>query len=275
MGAVGLRGRISFKMRWLRKDPFNPVAPVTTRYFPPIDAGVFPEQSQSMHSRRARRDFGYRCVAALLVAGLCNVPGAMATTDRPLGTVTDAARAHLDGASAVSGATLYAGDAVETDSQGALRLRLGAGQLYLSASSSMSLEERAGMASVTLARGSASFSLPDPSQFELETPAGILRGSGTKATRGQVSITNAHEIVVTATNGDLVLDNDGELYTIPEGKAYRVVIDGDSASANNDSPQNTQHRKRRLLFFLIGGGALLATSAILWHHVSESQYTPN
>ena len=212
-------------------------------------------------------------MVVVLAAGLCDLP-AIATTDRPLGTVADAEHAHLDGAAVVTGATVYAGDAVETDGQGTVRLRLGTGQLYLSASSSMSLEEHAGLASVTLARGSASFSLPDPTQFELETPAGTLRGSGTNATRGQVSIRNAHEIVVTAAHGDLILDNDGELFTIAEGKSYRVVVDEDSS--DDQGPQSVQgHRKRRrLLFFLIAGGALALTSFALWHHYSESQTTP-
>jgi FecR protein len=187
-------------------------------------------------------------------------------SQKPLGTVAASERARLGGVSAVSGATVYVGDVVETDRHGALRLRLGKGQLYLSAASSASLEEHRGLASVTLAKGSATFSLPDPTQFEIETPAGTLRGSGTKATRGQVSITNPHQVVVTASHGDLVLDHEGDLYTIVEGKSFRIVIDdSDAPGPSEGAPRNTEHRKRKLLFFQIAGGALVATSFQLGH----------
>lgn len=219
--------------------------------------------------------FVQRGIAAVLVAGLISAPVlAGAPNQRALGTIAEANRARLGGTSAVTGTTVYVGDVVETDTQGALRLRLGQGQLYLSASSSASLEEHAGLATVTLAKGSATFSLPDPTQFELETPAGILRGSGTKATRGEVSIHNPSEIVVTASHGDLVLDNDGDFHTIAEGKSFRIVIEEDSAGSADDTPKNTRHRKRKLLFFLIAAGAVVAATIPVWVFASESRSTP-
>jgi hypothetical protein len=237
----------------------------TTLYFPSID-----DRGAAAHSRYMQvgvtRSFGYRCLAALVSTAVAMTPAMAASSyQRALGTVAEADRARLGSGSAVNGATVYVGDVVATDNQGALRLRLGTGQLSLSAASSASLEEHAGLATVTLAKGSASFSLPDPTQFELETPAGTLRGSGTKATRGQVAINSAHEIVVTASHGDLVLDNDGDFYTIAEGKSFRIVIEeaSNSSGASGDAPKNTQHRKRKLLFFSIAGGALFAATVPL------------
>jgi hypothetical protein len=226
-----------------------------------------------MHGAYSRL-FGYRCFAALVswVIGVMPAVGA-SSNQKPLGKVAEADRAYLGGACALNGATIYAGDVVETDKQGTLRLSLGKGQLYLSASSSASLEEHAGLASVTLARGSATFSMPDPAQFELETPAGVLRGSGRNASRGQVVITKPSEIVVSASHGDLVLDNDGQFYTIPEGKSYRVVVDDVRAPAPGDgTSKDTGHRKRRLLFFLVVGGTLVAATLPFSLFGSESPY---
>lgn len=198
-----------------------------------------------------------RLAAALLAVVLSwALSFAGSSRPKPLGTIEQARHARVHGGPAVSGAAVYAGDAVQTDNHGAVRLRLGKGRLYLSASSSASLEERAGLATLTLARGSAIFSLPDPTEFELETPAGILRGSGTKATRGQVTIMNAKEIVVSATEGALVLDNNDEFYTIAQGKSYRIVVASDSDSStgsgrNAQKPETMQHPKRKLLLFPI------------------------
>ncbi len=218
---------------------------------------------------------GSKCVAAVLCAGLLNLP-ALATGDKALGMVAEAEHAHLDGVSAVSGATIYAGDAVDTENPGVLRLRLGAGQLYFSAATAATLSEHSGVAGVKLVRGTASFAVPDSTQFEIETPAGTFRGSGKNATRGQVTINSPNELIVWAVRGDLILDNDGELHTIAEGKTFRVVVEDQSGSQDQDNtpPKNTRHRKRRLLFFLLFGGTLVGVTAALWIHQSESQTDP-
>jgi hypothetical protein len=203
---------------------------------------------------------------------------ASGSNQKVLGSIAETNEAHLDGVNAFSGATLYTGDVVDTDNQGTLRLRVGSGQLYLSASSSASLEQRAGLASITLARGSAAFSLPDPMQFELETPAGTLRGSGTHATSGQVTILGPSQIVVTASRGDLILDNDGELNMIPEGRSYRIVIeqqDQSDSGADNQTPKQAHRHRRKLLFILLGVGAVVAITIPFWHLGSESQDKPN
>jgi hypothetical protein len=190
-------------------------------------------------------------LAVLAVAFCHSAAVARCFHAKPLGTVEEAKHARVHGDSASSGTAVYAGDAVQTDSQGAVRVRVGKGRLYLSASSSASVEKRAGLATVTLAKGSATFSLPDPTEFELETPAGILRGSGTKATRGQVTITGTNEIVVSATEGALVLDDNGEFYTIAQGKAYRIVVTvpkSSKGSISSDS-QTAERQKHKLLFF--------------------------
>lgn len=215
-----------------------------------------------MRHRRLRRLLGSRAASLALIAVLgaaaslsCATVVRGGTPDaktKPLGSIEETAGARLDRISALRGASVYPGDVVETDTEGALHLRLGSGQLYLSASSSASLEQRGAVASVTLARGSATFSWPDPLYFELKTPVGTLRGSGTHATSGQVVIFNPQQIVVTASRGDLVLESDGDFYIIPEGKSYRVVIDesaSDSRAARGARRQAPAQRK--LLFFPI------------------------
>src|SRR5215469_10919822 len=108
-----------------------------------------------MHSRRSSFSFGSRCVAGLLCAVLSNL-SALAAGDKALGMIAEADHAHLDGASAVTGTTIYSGDAIDTESPGALRLKLSSGQLYFSGSSAATLSERSGVASANLVRGTAS-----------------------------------------------------------------------------------------------------------------------
>lgn len=198
----------------------------------------------------------------MLLAGILCASAASsvaASNQRPLGSVAETSGAHRNGLSALTGASVYPGDVVETDTAGELHLRLGSGQLFLSASSSVSLEQRGQLASVTLAKGSASFSLPDPLGFELQTPAGTLRGSGTHATRGQVVVFSSQQIVVTASRGDLILDNDGELHVIPEGKSYRIVIERISSPVMAATSDDRPRPRRKLYFFPLATGSSVAS----------------
>jgi hypothetical protein len=217
-----------------------------------------------MRSQLARQ-WVFGCVAAvfgLMLCGAAAVPsGRSALAQKTRGAIAQTAGARPNGSSALIGATVRSGDIVETDTRGALHLRLGSAQVFLSRSSSASLEQRGSMASLMLVKGSATFSLLNPLGFQLETPAGILRGSGTHATAGQVVVVSTDQMVVTASKGNLILDTDGNLYEIREGHAYRIVIDEDRgasvSSLDRQGPgQARQHRK--LFFFLLGNAGTFA-----------------
>jgi hypothetical protein len=94
---------------------------------------------------------------------------------------------------------------------------------------------------------------------------------------------SAQEVVISAYRGALVLDNDGELHTIPAGKNYRVTLDWEQAepqtspaSTGGDNPiiQPRKRRRRKLAFYLIFTGALAAASYAIWDHLDVSPSTP-
>jgi len=80
-----------------------------------------------------------------LAVGLMNLP-TIAAASKPLGMVVAADHAHLDNASAATGASVYSDDALVTDEGGSLRLSVGASQIYLLSLSSASLEPRGRLA---------------------------------------------------------------------------------------------------------------------------------
>jgi hypothetical protein len=216
--------------------------------------------------------------AGLLVIGLAAIP-ANAPSAKPLGVVAQSQHAHLDNADATMGASIYAGDVFETESGGTLRLRFGSSQIYLLASSAVKVAESSAGALVTITRGTVGISSSISGQVALDTPAGIVRGVEGKPAFGQVTITRPGEIVVSAYRGELILDNEGELHSIPEGKAYRVVIEPDKEATaqeptSGDNPEfhpaENHHRKRRLAFYLIFTGAVALGAYGLWVELSES-----
>jgi len=218
-------------------------------------------------------------ISALLVAVLAigpwNLP-ASAATAQPLGVVIQAKSAHLDSSEAVMGATVYSGDAIDTDAGGTLRLRVGSNQVYLTSSSAASFGQAGNVAQVTITSGTIGFSGSKPDQLELETPGGILRGAPGQPTFGQVTVLSPQEMLISAYRGSLTLDNDGEFHTISEGKAYRVTIDEEmSAMSSDDQPVKVRHKKRRrVAFFIIGMSAALAGAGyLLYQDISESPST--
>ncbi|HYL69595.1 MAG TPA: hypothetical protein VEX69_10555 [Candidatus Limnocylindria bacterium] len=220
-----------------------------------------------------------RCtLVTLLVAGLCNIPS-LASSEKPLGFVAQAERARLDSANASTGASVFAGDTFDTDIGGTLRLRLETSQFYLLASSAATLAQNANGAMLTLTRGTAGFSTAASGQLQLDTPAGIVRGAEGKPAYGQVTIKSPNELVVSAFRGELILDNEGEFHSIPEGKSYRVTIEPDAESSQDDNKDFQQaqnhHRKRRIIFALILTGAVAFSSYQIWQELSESPSKPS
>jgi len=224
------------------------------------------------------RSIARSCIAAML-ASLMAFPG-FAANEKPLGLVVQAQSAEVSNVKLAIGTTVYPGDKVETDAGGTLRLRMGTSQLYLLASSSATLGQRTDSLFAEVARGTVGFSSNGADQFELEVPQGVIRASNGQPAYGQVTIVNPQEIIVSAFHGSLVLDNDGELHTIPEGKSYRVTMDLEPAVATpapaaapyRDNADNTpaKRRRKKLAFIILFGGIGALASYGIWTVLSES-----
>ena len=222
------------------------------------------------------------CLVVLLVTSLLDLP-AFAAAEKPLGMVIQAQEAQLDNAKLAVGTSIYRGDTVATDAGGGLRLRLGGGQLYLLADSAATLSQNATAIHAVVARGTVGFSSNGADHIELEIPQGILRAADGMPGYGQVTMVSAQEVVISSYRGALVLDNDGELHTIPAGKNYRVTMELDQAeqqtspaSTGGDNPiiQPRKRRRRRLAFYLIFTGAMAGITYAIWQELAESPSTP-
>jgi hypothetical protein len=222
------------------------------------------------------------CLVVLLVSGLLDLP-AFAAAEKPLGMVVQAQEAQLDNAKLQVGTSIYRGDSLATETGGGLRLKLGNSQLYLLADSAATLSQNATAVHAVVVRGTVGFSSSGADNIELEIPQGILRAADGQPAYGQVTILSAQEVAISAYRGALVLDNDGELHTIPAGKNYRVTMEFDQAeqqtppaSAGGDNPiiQPRKRRRRKLAFYLIFTGALAGLSYAIWDHLDESPSLP-
>ena len=221
-------------------------------------------------------------IAICLISGLMDLP-AFAAAAKPLGFVIQAREALLDNSSLAVGTTVYPGDMVQTDEAGTLRVKLGTTQVYLLSSSAATFSQRENVIRATVGRGTVGFSEGEPSNVELEVPQGIVRAANGQAARGQVSITGPQEVIISAYQGSLVLDNEGELHTIPEGKSYRVTMDLEpeaqpAAPAQQGEDADVtpaKRRRRKLLYFeLFVAGATAVGAYAIWYEVTQSPSKP-
>lgn len=217
------------------------------------------------------------CLVVVLVIGMVDLPG-FAANEKPLGLVLQAREARMDNAKLAVGTTVYPGDTVETDTGGTLRLKLGRNQIYLLASSAATLAQDAAVVHAVVEQGTVGFSSNGTDKIELEIPEGILRAADGLPAYGQVTITSPREVVISAYRGTLVLDNEGELHTVPAGKSYRVTMELEPAAVapaaqdtQSDNAQTVKPRRRkRLAFYLIFTGALAGITYGVWQELAES-----
>ncbi len=219
------------------------------------------------------------CLIAVLISTLIHI-SAFAADEKPLGLVTQAQDARLGEAKVAIGTTVYPGDTIATDVGGIARLKVGGSQIYLLSASAATLSQSSNAVHAVVARGTVGFSSNGTDQLALEIPEGILRAADGVPAYGQVTIVGPLEVIISAYRGTLVLDNDGELHTIPEGKSYRVTMDLQPSTEPQGpagaptSSTVTYPKRRHLLFDLIILGAAAGAGYALWYHLTESPSNP-
>jgi hypothetical protein len=139
------------------------------------------------------------------------------------------------------------------------------------------------MVHALVARGTVGFSSNGTDQVGLEIPEGIVSAANGQPAYGQVTLMGPREVVISAYRGTLVLDNDGEMHTIPAGKSYRVSMDLEPAATKPEQEAagvgGKDHdivapRHRHLVFDLIVVGAVAAVAAVTYWEVTQSPSKP-
>ena len=215
------------------------------------------------------------CLIAILAAGLLNLP-AYAANDSPLGMIIQAeGLAHLGPTKAAIGSTVYPGDNVFTEAGSTMRLRVGGSQVYLLSESGASLSQGKDMVHVVVAHGTVGFSSPANDPVGLDTPLGFVHPVPGHAAFGQVTLNSRIEMIVTAYHGDLIVEENGNVHTILEGKSYRITTELEppaqppsSQSSQGSGTKSAMSSPKGEVIAIVGGAALL--SLLAWSEFCES-----
>jgi hypothetical protein len=219
----------------------------------------------------ARNSVAILLSLTLLITPLWGAPSAS------FGTVVFADRAHVGSALASVGATVFSGDRLSTEQTGSVQVRAGAARLLLSGGSSATLIQDEASNAATLTHGSATFSTANSKAFALHVASAVIRPHTDGPTIGKVTVLGPKELVVQSTRGSLSIAVEDDVREIPEGVAYRIILDPNAPDAQGARGAGTQGpgrppikaAKSKFIWYVIGASAVLSIWVI--HEVFESE----
>jgi len=191
-----------------------------------------------------------------------------------LGTIVASDGASVGGSGAPVGTTIFAGDKLSTADKGSMQLRAGAARFQLSASSMATVGEAGGMPQVTLLQGSATFSTANARAFALSASTAMIRPKSDEPTIGEVTVLGEKQLLVKCARGALTITVGDDTRVIPEGSAYRIVLDsaaneeaqrqpptqGAGGRGSRRAPISAGHS--RFVWFAVGGVSIVTFLAV-------------
>jgi hypothetical protein len=220
------------------------------------------------------------CYAALFISpvfgGGQHAHNAVHAHGKVLGIVSQTSLGHIDQTDARMGSDVYSCEDLSTDDGGTMRVRISGGQIFLATQSNAELEDENTEIEVLADSGTIGFSEPSTGTLSIRTPAGMVRAEGGSAAAGEITYKGTNELIITAMRGNLTLDSDGELRTIPEGKSADVTFqDALSQACHEPAALEQASTHPKIDFLILIPAALAIPSYILWQDMTESNSKPS
>jgi hypothetical protein len=218
-----------------------------------------------------------KSILALLVSISLLTTPVWATPSSSLGVVVYADRAHVGAAQASVGATIFGGDRLTTEQAGSMQVRAGAARLLLASGSMATVSEDSATPAATLTTGTATFSTANSNAFAMHVGIAVIRANTNQPTIGRVTVLTPKELIVRSTRGSLTIAVDDDVREIPEGTAYRVVLDANALPPQGPQGAGTKGyggppikaAKSKFIWYAIG-----ITAVVTYFAVSESLESP-
>lgn len=210
-------------------------------------------------SRVLYRFWTTRAFIATLISLTLLIAPLWATPSAAFGAIVFVNRARVGSANVSVGATVFSGDRLTTDEVGSVQVRAGAARFLLASSSIATLSQEEATPAATLTAGTATFSTANSKAFVLRVASATIRPNTDQPTIGKVTVLNPKELVVKSVRGSLQIAVEDDVREIPEGGAYRVVLD---PSADPQGPRGAGTKG-------MGGPPIKAAkSRFIWYAVA-------
>jgi len=218
-------------------------------------------------------------LALIVVFSLLTAP-LWATPSSWLGTIVYADRARFATGQASVGATIFSGDRLSTEQSGGVQVRAGAARFLLHGASMATFSQEDSTPAATLALGTATFSTANSKAFALHVASAVIRPNSDRPTIGQVTVLSPKELIVKSTRGSLSIAVEDDVREIPEGAAYRVVLDPSAADPQGPRGAGTKGyggpprkpAKDKFIWYAVGVAGAITVWAV--HEALESPDRP-
>lgn len=189
-----------------------------------------------------QRSFALTIALMAALSGRAAIPSSPNDVPLPLGVVLlgEHADGHIE--TKLSGATIYDGDRLETESSGALRARLRGSRVYLGPSAAVDLHEILGGFSADLISGTIVLSSSAGQSFRLLANGAIIRPATQQAAVLRLTKVSSYELLLTANRGAVQVSLDDEVRIVEAGNSYRIVIHPVESSRDNTSGNPPQDK---------------------------------
>lgn len=204
---------------------------------------------------------------AIMTASLAGIPLLGATGQpaaAPLGVVLQAEHAVVGADLIESGATVYAGDILETNESGTLRARLGGPQFYLRGNTAAQVQSIANGFSATLKHGTVVVASEATNTFEVLADGATIRPATSEPVVAQVTWVSPDELLLTSTRGALLVSMGEEVKTVEPGHSYRMEVEPDPSGQGQQGSGGPLHTARNHFLLLIIVGAAVGTGIGIW-----------
>jgi hypothetical protein len=196
----------------------------------------------------------------VVVAGLAVIP-AVAGPVAPMGVVTGSqGAANVGRVAALDGTSIYDGDILTTGVNGALRIRIGDGQLLLAGNTAVTIHKTEAGVTATLTAGTVRFAIVPGSSFDVRTLNVVdVNTKDGKPANGTLSIVSPTSFQVGSSKGDLNVSVNGIDSTVAESKTYQVNLDDDAQSGGSGGSPHGAGKSKGLWLII---GAIAAGTAV-------------
>jgi hypothetical protein len=159
-----------------------------------------------------------------------------------LGVVVKSSAAHIGNAAASDGATVYSGDSLSTDDNGAIQVRVGTLSFELQSNSAAHIYRAPYGAIVELDRGSAIYNTPGGHE-NLVIVASDVRVTPVLSLSdfGSVTIDDPCKVTVNSQRGQVDVHVGSESKLVEQGKAYRVLAENEISYRDYLSPDDNDY----------------------------------
>jgi hypothetical protein len=184
--------------------------------------------------------------------------------------VTQASGAHFNVATASAGGTVYDGDELSTEADGALQFRGNAALIYLSGASGVILRSLANGTQAQLRNGIAVFSTVRASALEILADHAAIRPLADVSTTAQITVIGPKEILIYARRGALQFSYRADSAILQEDFSYRILLDPEAASTAQETQKGPAPsiRKSKSFKIIVGAGIALITAIALHHYLA-------